>query len=446
MGISVDLGKIKFNWRGDWSPSTAYTKDDVVNYNGASVVCVANNTGQTPNIGGNTSYWNVMLKGDGSFATSAMNNPQKTFRSQKNLRRRYYDYSEPTRNLDNTVNPYSMEQMWNDGRFTNSGITNSTSHLTTSPWNGRQMIEVGYQQNNFNYGPLITVPANTDVMQVYGHGGSNDVGQIFSLTDPSTGKGVCYNGCGYDNRYYTMFGWHTGGSALPEFGKVNGTNYYGSSMFMVPRLSYDKQYRLVRGHHGRNMSWSGWVAGISFQDNPSGFVWQPSGSQYERFNGGDVIWHSSWNSNEMAQMYIHYDNARTVKVPVAPRNNAPSGDRVLFFMYHAEGHDQQLKHCLINNKVYHLRTDVNHPVKEYLYSAVNQSHKHWKVALVVVPEEDIPSAVRTGGGVMDVYLDNSGISQDSHNSHHWYWGLNGTCYLEPESTTIDDGRTGRNAR
>jgi len=257
MGISIDLGKIKFNWRGDWSPSTAYTKDDVVNYNGASLVCVADNTGQTPNIGGNTSYWHVMLKGDGSFASSDMGNPQKVFRSRQNQRRRYYDYSEEARTDSGVVNPYSLEQMWNDGRFTNEGISNSTSHRTSSPWNGRQMVEIGWSQNNFNYGPLITVPAGTDVVQFYGYGNSNDRGEIMSLTDPSTGKGVCYNNCGYDNRHYAMGGWHTGGSALAEFGRENGNNYYGSIMLMVPRLSYDKQYRLVRGHHATCLGMDG---------------------------------------------------------------------------------------------------------------------------------------------------------------------------------------------
>ena len=387
MGISVDLGKIKFNWRGDWSPSTAYTKDDVVNYNGASFVCVADNTGNTPNLGGNTSTWHVMLKGDGSFASSDMGNPQKVFRSRLNQRRRYYDYSEQVRTDSGVVNPYSLEQMWNEGRMTNEGIVNSTSHRTTSPWNGMQMVEIGWSHNNFNYGPLITVPAGTDVVQFYGYGGSNDRGEIMSLTDPSTGKGVCYNNCGYDNRHYAMGGWHTGGSALAEFGRENGNNYYGSIMLMVPRLTYDKQYRLVRGHHARNMSWYGWVGGFSFQDNPSGFVYHHSGTQYERFNGGDSIWHSSWNTHEMAQMYIHYDNTRTIKVPVAPRNNAPSDDRVLWFYVHGNGHDQSNLRLIINGKDYTLSSDLRHPVVEYLHNSKNDRDHYRVVACVVAASE-----------------------------------------------------------
>ena len=36
----IDLGKLKFNWRGDWTTATAYEKDDVVYYEGTSYVVI----------------------------------------------------------------------------------------------------------------------------------------------------------------------------------------------------------------------------------------------------------------------------------------------------------------------------------------------------------------------------------------------------------------------
>ena len=36
----IDLGKLKFNWRGDWATATAYEVDDVVYYNGSAYVVV----------------------------------------------------------------------------------------------------------------------------------------------------------------------------------------------------------------------------------------------------------------------------------------------------------------------------------------------------------------------------------------------------------------------
>ena len=45
---TIDLGKIKFNWRGTYAGGTAYVPDDVVYYMdgsvGSSYMCVANTT------------------------------------------------------------------------------------------------------------------------------------------------------------------------------------------------------------------------------------------------------------------------------------------------------------------------------------------------------------------------------------------------------------------
>ena len=38
------LGRLKFNWRGDWAASTAYVVDDVVRIGGNNYVCTINHT------------------------------------------------------------------------------------------------------------------------------------------------------------------------------------------------------------------------------------------------------------------------------------------------------------------------------------------------------------------------------------------------------------------
>jgi hypothetical protein len=38
------LGRLKFNWRGEWSPSTAYVVDDIVKLGGNTYVCTVNHT------------------------------------------------------------------------------------------------------------------------------------------------------------------------------------------------------------------------------------------------------------------------------------------------------------------------------------------------------------------------------------------------------------------
>lgn len=45
---TVNLGSIKFKWKGTYSGATAYTVDDVVEYNGSSYICILASTGNLP--------------------------------------------------------------------------------------------------------------------------------------------------------------------------------------------------------------------------------------------------------------------------------------------------------------------------------------------------------------------------------------------------------------
>ena len=65
---TVNLGSIKFKWKGTYSGATAYTIDDVVEYNGSSYICISNSTGNLPT---NATYFEQMsAKGtDGTNGT-----------------------------------------------------------------------------------------------------------------------------------------------------------------------------------------------------------------------------------------------------------------------------------------------------------------------------------------------------------------------------------------
>ena len=54
---TVNLGNIKFNWKGTYNAGTAYAIDDVVTYNGSSYVCISATTGNLPTV---TAKWDVM--------------------------------------------------------------------------------------------------------------------------------------------------------------------------------------------------------------------------------------------------------------------------------------------------------------------------------------------------------------------------------------------------
>ena len=54
---TINLGAIKFNWKGAYNNSTAYVVDDVVSSGGSSYVCILASQG---NAVSNGTYWNIM--------------------------------------------------------------------------------------------------------------------------------------------------------------------------------------------------------------------------------------------------------------------------------------------------------------------------------------------------------------------------------------------------
>ena len=54
---TVNLGSIKFKWKGTYNGATAYTVDDVVEYNGSSYICILASTGNLPT---NATYFEQM--------------------------------------------------------------------------------------------------------------------------------------------------------------------------------------------------------------------------------------------------------------------------------------------------------------------------------------------------------------------------------------------------
>jgi hypothetical protein len=54
---TVNLGSIKFKWKGTYAGATAYTIDDVVSYNGSSYICIQASTGNLPT---DTAYFEQM--------------------------------------------------------------------------------------------------------------------------------------------------------------------------------------------------------------------------------------------------------------------------------------------------------------------------------------------------------------------------------------------------
>ena len=71
MTYALDVGKIKFVWRGNYDAATTYTKDDVVYQNGSAFVCiVTSSVNQDPSTA--TAQWNKMAQGSDLGAISGL--------------------------------------------------------------------------------------------------------------------------------------------------------------------------------------------------------------------------------------------------------------------------------------------------------------------------------------------------------------------------------------
>jgi len=80
---TINLGAIKFNWRGAYNGATAYAVDDVVSSGGSSYVCILASTG---NAVSNGTYWQVMAEG-GDVATTLTTQGDILYRDGSGLQR-----------------------------------------------------------------------------------------------------------------------------------------------------------------------------------------------------------------------------------------------------------------------------------------------------------------------------------------------------------------------
>jgi len=80
----INLGAIKFNWKGAYAGGTAYVVDDVVESGGSSYVCILASTGNTPP---NGTYWNLMAQGGTGSAATLTTTGDMLYRDGSGLQR-----------------------------------------------------------------------------------------------------------------------------------------------------------------------------------------------------------------------------------------------------------------------------------------------------------------------------------------------------------------------
>jgi hypothetical protein len=67
---TINLGKIRVNWRGAWASSSTYQINDAVSNSGSSYICVSAHTSGTFATDLASAYWQIMAQGQSTNTTT----------------------------------------------------------------------------------------------------------------------------------------------------------------------------------------------------------------------------------------------------------------------------------------------------------------------------------------------------------------------------------------
>ena len=84
---TVNIGSLRFDWKGAYNGSTAYAVDDVVSYNGSSYICILASTGNLPT---NTTYFQPMATAGTDLSTTLTTQGDIVYRDGSGLQRLGY--------------------------------------------------------------------------------------------------------------------------------------------------------------------------------------------------------------------------------------------------------------------------------------------------------------------------------------------------------------------
>ena len=148
---TINLGAIKFNWKGAYNNSTAYAVDDVVSSSGNSYVCIQASQGNA--VGNATAYWNIMSSAgtNGTDLTSTLSTRGDIV---------YKGASALTR-LPKGTSGYFLKQGANDPEW---GAVDLTA-LSASSLTSGTIPNARYGTPTFNGSNLTNLPASGKVLQ-----------------------------------------------------------------------------------------------------------------------------------------------------------------------------------------------------------------------------------------------------------------------------------------
>jgi hypothetical protein len=185
------LGRLKFNWRGNWATSTAYVIDDIVKFGANTYVCTQNHTSvanETSFYGTDLSKWSlhtegITNRGDWQSGTYyKINDVIKYGNTQYRVVTGFSTTGFTTTNVTEYIAGFEYEDTWN------SGETYQPGDVVT--YGGYNYIATSI---NTNKPPAYNLSGDWDILTT----GFTAVGTYTSTTDYKPGDLVQYGGYSY---------------------------------------------------------------------------------------------------------------------------------------------------------------------------------------------------------------------------------------------------------
>lgn len=255
---TINLGNIKFNWKGTYNAGTAYAVDDVVSYNGSSYVCILASTGNLPT---NTTYWNVMSSAgtngtDGTDLTTTLTTQGDiVYRDASGLARLGAGTSGQFLKTQGTgANPTwatlaSNVEVITSANLDSTGVSaieQSLDWATNTDWLYVQ-IDLAWRGSG-----------NSNSNNVYGYvrNSSGNITSNYSLQgygsyrrEDGTSNTLNYsNGAGYDRGYFDINGWGTQTNA-PQWSSVKIYRPLPSNQQFIDFVFWNRDYSAGTPYH-----------------------------------------------------------------------------------------------------------------------------------------------------------------------------------------------------
>jgi|DEB0MinimDraft_4_1074332.scaffolds.fasta_scaffold08835_2 hypothetical protein len=235
---TVNLGAIKFNWKGAYSGATAYVVDDVVESGGNSYVCILASTGNTPP---NATYWELMAS-KGTDTSVLTTQGDVLYHDGSSLARLGAGTSGQVLQTGGTgANPSWTTVSSDMVKLAETDITSSVSSVIFDGY-----FSSTYDRYYITWDNIVFGDNSTNLKIRFNEGGSEYTGADYRNAQNRTYRGI--SGQGLDNDNYAA--WTDGGATIGHYpgnndqrsasgditiinplSTTNGTTAYGKLMY-----------------------------------------------------------------------------------------------------------------------------------------------------------------------------------------------------------------------